>query len=158
MKPDPFFSLGKRKLFDDPVTPPAQPEAPAVTSAPTPAPTPSSSPGWGVAFLVVAALVLVIGLAPKLLRKPIPMQEVSTPKASVYDRSWERKMQASIAALDSEIKAAKDAYSRQEAFAKSRTISREDDRKEAARLNQAVLDLEKKRAEVAAELEAHRTE
>jgi len=77
------------------------------------------------------------------------------PKPMVYDATWARRKRAEIAALDSEVQAAKEAYSRHETSVKSRTISREDDRKESSRLNQIVLDIEKKRAEAAASFAEH---
>lgn len=148
-----FGAMGVRNLFDDDkeksVTTPIAPTATPPTGPP---PRKKHLAWWRRVYftLLGAAITALAGVGGYYVIGR------TQPKAPVFDQTWERKMQADIAALDSEIHAAKDAYARQEAFAKSRTISREDDRKETARLNQMVLDLEKRRAAVAADFEAHR--
>lgn len=109
--------------------------------------------GWRVASHIVG------GGTDRLIRdtdKTIEADKIpKPPKPFVYDAAWARGVTAEIAAVDSEIQAAKEAYDRHEASAAKRTISREDDRREGARLNQVVLDLQRKRAEAAARLAAH---
>lgn len=112
----------------------------------------------GLCGLKLAAITINAGTN-RMLRdtgKEIDYDKAPKPPApEVFDEAWLRKKRAEVAALDSEIQCAKEAWARQDASARSRTISREDDRKETSRLNQIVLDLERKRAEAAATLAEH---
>ena len=141
-------------------------------SEPVVAPPHPRTVAFWVARIFLAALIALVGwsgwrLASKLLGggtdrllrdtdRTLDSDKITpTPRPVVYDEAWEKKMRAEIAALDSEVQAAKDAYARQETASKSRTFSREDDRKELTRLNQVVLSLEQRRAETAAALAEH---
>lgn len=102
--------------------------------------------GWRI------ALHLIGGSTDRLIRESDKSVNSDTAPKPVDNAVAVKRMRAEVAALDSEIVAAKEAHARQVVSANSRTISREDDRKETARLNQVVLDLQRKRAELAAAL------
>lgn len=66
-----------------------------------------------------------------------------------------QKKQAEIRALDAQIVASKEAIARLTSCIQTRTVSRSDDREEFNKLNEHILDLERQRSQIEAEINTH---
>lgn len=98
---------------------------------------------WWIATLVAVALGAW---------RIVSVHIKSTTEALTIDPLAVPRLQAEVAAVDSEIAAAQDALTRFDAQTKRHWISRESDRLEFNRLNQEILDLHRKRAHLGVDL------